>query len=71
MLKSCKLSVRYWKMVSILHVDNIHFVKNLVHVRYTVVTVSIMLLSKYQKLQQVFFFCRRGEGGGVEADQMI
>ena len=35
-------------------------------------TVSIMLLSKYQKLQQVFFFAGGGgEGGGVEADHMI
>ena len=46
---------------------NIHFVKNLVHVRYTVVTVSIVLLSKHQKLQQVSFFA----GGGLKADQMI
>ena len=37
---------------------------------YTVVTVSIVLLSKYQKLQQVLFLLQGG-GGGLEADQMI
>ena len=39
-------------------------------------TVSIVLLSKYQKLQQVFFFFLQEfvfflGGGGLEADQMI
>ena len=35
-------------------------------------TVSIVLLSKYQKLQQVFIFLQEGGGGGrLEADQMI